>query len=139
VQANDVIVTDTVSVSEAVLVLPFRAAVTTPVEAVVIVPAVAVKVPLVAPDATVIEAGTVKLALLSDRATLSPPDGAALLRVTVQVLVPPEESVVGAQLKPLSVTGATTTPVIVPPEPVITISVPSLADPIVPEMPSEVL
>jgi hypothetical protein len=54
------------------------------------VPAVAVNVPLVAPAETVIEAGTVRPALLSDTVTLVPPVGAAPLRVTVQVLVPPE-------------------------------------------------
>jgi hypothetical protein len=77
-------------VIEAVRLLLFTDAVTVPVEAVVMVPAVAVKVPLDAPAATVMEVGTVRRELLSDRATLIPPEGAALLSVTVQVLVPPE-------------------------------------------------
>jgi hypothetical protein len=60
------------------------------VDAVVIVPAAAMKVPLVAPANTVMEAGTVRMVLLSDTATLTPPVGAALLRLTVQVLLEPE-------------------------------------------------
>jgi len=41
-----------------------------------IVPLVAVKVAVVDPAATVIEAGTVSAAALLDRATLAPPTGA---------------------------------------------------------------
>lgn len=53
------------------------------------VPAVAVKVAEVAPDATVTEAGTVSAPTLLESATVIPPDPAALDRVTVQVDVPP--------------------------------------------------
>jgi hypothetical protein len=52
---------------------------------VVIVPAVAVKVAVVAPAATVIEVGRDKRALLLDSAILAPPVGAGEDNVTVQV------------------------------------------------------
>jgi len=57
---------------------------------------VTVKVALVAPAATVTEAGTVALALLLDRLTASPPVGAALEIVTVPVEDAPPITVVGA-------------------------------------------
>jgi hypothetical protein len=83
---------------EAVFELAFKAAVTVAVEAEVMVPAVAVKVALVAPAAIVIEAGTVRPALLSDTATVLLADE-ALLRVTVQVLLPPDDRVAGVQAR----------------------------------------
>ena len=49
-------------------------------------PAVALKVAVVAPAATVTEAGTVSRALLLASVTLVPPVGAAWVTVTVQVL-----------------------------------------------------
>jgi len=60
---------------------------------------VAVKAPVVAPDATVTLAGTVTLALLLDSATLAPPAGAAALRVSVHVEVPGATTMVGLQLR----------------------------------------
>ncbi len=54
-----------------------------------IVPAVAVKVALVAPDETVTVAGTVKSPLLLLRLTTAPPAGAPCERVTVHVEEPP--------------------------------------------------
>ena len=54
----------------------------------VIAATVAVKVPVVDPDATVTLAGTVVFALLLESATASPPPGAAPLNVTVQLEVP---------------------------------------------------
>ena len=48
--------------------------------------AVALKVAVMAPAATVADAGTVREALLLARATLEPPVGAVWERVTVQVL-----------------------------------------------------
>ena len=48
--------------------------------------AVAAKVAVVAPAATLIEVGVVSVERLSETATLAPPVGAALVRVTVQVL-----------------------------------------------------
>jgi hypothetical protein len=71
-----------------------------------IVPAVAVNVAFVAPDATVTEACTGRVVLLLDRKTGAPPAAAALERVTVQVVVPPVRTLVGAQEIELSTTGA---------------------------------
>ena len=47
---------------------------------------VALKVPVVAPAATVIDAGTVSTVLLLVSVTAAPPVGAACVNVTVQVL-----------------------------------------------------
>jgi hypothetical protein len=62
-----------------------------------IVPAVALNVPVVVPEATVTDAGIDKIALSSERVTRLPPTGAALLSVTVHVLVPPVRSPLGLQ------------------------------------------
>lgn len=48
----------------------------------------AAKAPVFDPAATVTEAGTVTAALLLERLTMSPPAGAAVVNVTVQVSVP---------------------------------------------------
>jgi hypothetical protein len=58
----------------------------------------AVKVALTPPAETTTAAGTVTLALLLERATLIPPAGAALVRVTVHVDVPEALIVAGEQL-----------------------------------------
>jgi hypothetical protein len=63
---------------------------------------VAVKAALVAPAATVTEAGTVTALLPLDRVTLTPPLGAAVLRVTVQASVPEPVMDVLLQLRVLS-------------------------------------
>lgn len=55
--------------------------------AVEIVPVVTVNLADVTPDATVTEAGTLSAAALSARVIFCPPDGAALERVTVQVVL----------------------------------------------------
>lgn len=68
----------------------------------VIVPAVAVNVPVVAPAATVDEAGTVSSPLLLDKLTFAPPVGAACERVIVQVAVKPLPNVAGAQDRELT-------------------------------------
>jgi hypothetical protein len=70
------------------------------------VPAVAVKEPVVAAAATVMLAGTVKLALLLLKPTTTPPERAGPLRVTVQALAPGPVKEAGAQLRLLTVTGA---------------------------------
>jgi hypothetical protein len=70
------------------------------------VPAVAAKVALVAPEATVTEDGTVRAALLSVMLIAVPPLGAAFDTVTVQVLAAFELRLVGAQLSDDSVTEA---------------------------------
>ena len=69
------------------------------------VPAVAVNVFVVAPAGTVMEAGTVNMALLLDKLTLAPPVRAAPDNVTVQVDVPPLPRLVGAQASELTVAG----------------------------------
>ena len=71
------------------------------------VPAVAVKVAVVLPAATVTEAGTVRAALLSETETSRPPVGAALFRVTVQVVVAPDDTEAGEQLSADGTIGAT--------------------------------
>ena len=72
-----------------------------------IVPAVAVKVAVVAPAATVSEAGTVSTPLLLERETAAPPVGATFDSVTVQLDVPPLKTLVGAHETELTTTGAT--------------------------------
>ncbi len=70
------------------------------------VPAAAVKAAVVAPEETVIEAGTVRSPLLLLRLTSAPPAGAAWDRVTVQVEEPPLLTVEGAQEMVLRTAGA---------------------------------
>ena len=67
---------------------------------------VALKVLEVALAATVIEAGTVSVALLFERVTLAPPVGAAWVRVTVQVLEEFCPRLLGLQDKADTETGA---------------------------------
>jgi hypothetical protein len=71
------------------------------------VPAVAVKVAVVAAAVTVTEAGTVNELLLSAIVTVVPPVGAAFDSVTVQVLVPLEFTLVGVQVSEDRVTAVT--------------------------------
>jgi hypothetical protein len=59
--------------------------------------AVALKVAVVAPAATVTDAGTVSSALLLASVTLEPPVGAVWVRVTVQVLMALCPRLVGLQ------------------------------------------
>jgi hypothetical protein len=73
---------------------------------VVTVPAVAVKLAEVAPDATVTEAGTVSAALLLERVTVIPPEPAACDSVTAHADVPPELRLVGEQDTALTTVGA---------------------------------
>ena len=84
-----------VTVTEAVREVPLAVAVTTTTVLAVTEAAVAEKTAEVAPEATVTEAGTVSAALLSERATDTPPAGAAAERVTVQEEDPPEVIEVG--------------------------------------------
>jgi len=72
-------------------------AVTTAVWLLVTVPAVAVKLAVLDPLATVTVPGTVSVATLLDSATVTPPDPARLERVTVHADVPPELRLVGVQ------------------------------------------
>ena len=70
-------------------------------------PATALKVALIDPADTVTEAGTVRAALLALNDTTCPPVGAALVRLTVQVLDVPESNVEGAQASEDKTAGAT--------------------------------
>ena len=83
-------------------------------------PALAWNVVLVAVAGTVIEAGTDKLALLSEIRTTVPPVGAAMDRVTVQVVEAPEVRLFGVHWSP-ETAGST---LIDPPVPVMFASVP---------------
>ena len=73
-------------------------------------PAVALNVAVLDPADTVTEAGTVKEALLEDSATVAP---AVFDTVTVQVAPPFGPKLAGAQLSPVTVTGATSATVAV--------------------------
>lgn len=66
---------------------PLSVAVTVAFWSLAIVPVVALNVAEVEPEVTVTEVGTVSTTLLFDTATVVPPAGAALVSVTVQVLV----------------------------------------------------
>ena len=65
---------------------PPAAAVTVALESTVTAVVVALNVAVVADPATVTDVGTVSTELLSDNVTVTPPAGATLVRVTVQVL-----------------------------------------------------
>jgi hypothetical protein len=77
--------------------------------------AVAVNVVDAEPAGTVTEAGTLRLVLLLPTARVTPPGGAAALRVAVHAEVPGVTTVVGIQVKELRVTAWPS--VIVPPIP----------------------
>jgi hypothetical protein len=61
---------------------------------------VAVKFAVVAPAATVTDAGTVMAALFEESVTADPPVGAACDKVTVQVEVAPDRTAEGEHCKP---------------------------------------
>jgi hypothetical protein len=63
---------------------------------------------VVAPAATLTEVGVVSAVLLSERVTLAPPFGAALVRVTVQVLEALGPRVLGVHATEETVTEAAT-------------------------------
>ena len=67
-------------------------------------PAVAAKVAVLAPAATLTGVATVSAAMLEERATADPPMGAALERVTVQVLTAPDARRVGRQASEVTLT-----------------------------------
>jgi hypothetical protein len=72
-----------------------------------IVPAVAVKVPDVLPAATVMGVVTRRAGLFALRATAAPPDAAALVSLTVHVLLPAEMRLVGLHVSEATLIGAT--------------------------------
>jgi len=84
-----------------------RVAVTMTVWLDVTVPARAVKVPEELAAGTVTETGMVREELLSESATVIPPVGAALVRVTVQVLEALGPRLVGLQTSEVIVNDAT--------------------------------
>jgi hypothetical protein len=67
----------------------------------------ALKLPVVAPAATVTEVGTVKAAWLLLKDTAAPPDGAGLVSVTVQELEAFDPRLVGLHAREDTSTGAT--------------------------------
>src|SRR5687767_3618285 len=83
------------TVMVAVLEVPAKDAVIVTTTFAVTVPAAAVKLAVVAPAATVSEAGTDTLVLLSETVTEEPPVGAACERVTVHIELPPDTTVLG--------------------------------------------
>ncbi|MCL4794287.1 MAG: hypothetical protein KJZ84_06985 [Bryobacteraceae bacterium] len=91
--------------------LPFSVAVIVAVVVEVSVEAETVKFAELAPAGTVSAAGRLSAALLVLRDTDAPPPGAAALRVTVQVLLPPEVSDAGSQLRLDRVAGTTSSSV----------------------------
>ena len=91
---------------------PFNEAVIVAAWSLPMVPAVAVKVAVVAPALTTTEAATGSSTLLLERATATPPVGAAAESVTVQLDMPPELNVVGVQASDDTV-GAWTDPPVV--------------------------
>ena len=82
------------------------AAVTVADWVVLMVPALTVKLAVVAPAATLTAAGVVSSALLSERVTLVPPAGAARVKVTVQGLDCPEPKLVVLHVNPERSAGA---------------------------------
>ena len=72
----------------------------------IVAAAVALKVAVVEPAATVTEAGTISEALLLARVTDDPPVGAACVSVTVQVLTALCPRLVGLHATPETSTGA---------------------------------
>jgi hypothetical protein len=72
----------------------------------VTLPVDAVKVALVELAGTVTEVGTVRAALLDDKGTVTPPTGAALVRVTVQVVFALEPRLEAVHCRDETLTGA---------------------------------
>lgn len=101
-QLNDVIWSGATSDKAEDCELPFKAATTDAFWSVVKLPAVALNDAVVAEPATVTEAGTVRTAFVLLNCTAAPPFGAALLNVTVQVLVADGPRLPGAQLRELT-------------------------------------
>ncbi|MCL4794284.1 MAG: hypothetical protein KJZ84_06970 [Bryobacteraceae bacterium] len=92
---------------EELVEIPSQLATTTAVELAFRVAAVATKAADTAPSGIVTELGTVSHGLLSESETVKPPDGAAALKVTVQVAVVPELRDEGLQASPVRLAVAT--------------------------------
>jgi len=108
VQAKELSCTMMTKLMERVKVLepPLRVAVTMAVWFEVTCAAAAGKVAVVCPALTVTLAGTVTVALLLNKVTLAPPDGAGADKVTVHVLLPGALIVAGVQVNALGWTEA---------------------------------
>ena len=76
-------------------------------ELLVMDPVVTAKVAEVAVAATVTDAGTVRVELVFDKATLAPPLGAGWVKLTVQMLEELDPRLVGLQEREETSTGAT--------------------------------
>jgi hypothetical protein len=107
VHDKDVSCAGALTVRAKVCEAPFRVAVSVAFWFEFTAPTVALKVVLLCPTVITALPGTLTLALLLERAMVAPPEGAAAVRVTVQVAVPGAFTVPGEQLKPLTWTAAT--------------------------------
>ncbi|MFN0168544.1 MAG: hypothetical protein ACKV22_19125 [Bryobacteraceae bacterium] len=116
-QTSEDTVADVTTVNVAFLDEPFALAVSWALPSGALAATVAVKGALLTPAPTVNVAGTVTDALLLVTVTGSPPAGAALERVTVHALVPPEATDVGEQTSEDTVAGATRVKVVFLEEP----------------------
>ena len=96
---SDVNAPGSVTVTKAVVEAPLAVAVMVTVVGVETELAVAVNVAIVLPAATLTEAGTLRALLLSATETSRPPEGATLVRVTVQEIVAPGDREAGAQIR----------------------------------------
>jgi hypothetical protein len=83
--------------------VPFRVAVTTTTSSFKVAVVLALALPDVEPEGTVTEPGRRRLAELPERATLTPPLGAAALKRTEQVTVPVAGTLVGLHCTDVSV------------------------------------
>jgi hypothetical protein len=92
-----------VIVTVAVVEPPFNEAVITADWFTATVPAVAAKLPVIAPAGRVTDVGVVNAVLFSKIVTAAPPIGAAPEIVTVHVELVPDTTEVGVQLKPVTV------------------------------------
>jgi hypothetical protein len=81
---------------------PLDDAVTTAVWALVTVPALAVKLTELEPEAIVTDAGTLSVLALLESATVTPAEPAGPDTVTVQAAVPPELRLAGVQVSEVS-------------------------------------
>ncbi len=70
-------------------------------------PAVAIKLPEAEPAGTKTDGGKVRAVLLLESVTVAPPVGAGKERVTLQVVVAPEESIDGLHCSETGISGGT--------------------------------
>jgi hypothetical protein len=109
---------------------PPAEAVIAAVSAVLMVPALAVNVALVAPDGTRMTAGTDKTVPVAESATVAPPAGAGPEIETVQEVLPLTTNVVGEQKRPVSRRSAARIVIVailvVPPAAAVIVAVPAV-------------